>query len=465
MPVIVLDVALPHSLGFIDLAALPYIALLPVVTLAMGSVAGLAAALSSFLWVALLGPALLGNIDLPAYVGSFETVPVGTRYAAAILALSGVILTNRIRRVQSDLDRTRERSRNLDRDLESTQKEAQALALSLRATNNRVAAERSSITIMHEQVKQLHSLDQQEVLNATLAGVRLITGASSCAIYRFHEQTLKLHRLASWPARDDSWYAPTLTVASSIPGRVVRTGRLFSLREMVDHPELRKIDDKRSIICAPIVVRNQIWGVLNIGRLPFLHYNEYAEKGLQVVAALAAPALEHAMPSTGPNPRSAAPDEKLSDINKPESLVYPYEQLYDTLQQRATAAEQQRYHVALFLIELQTHLSEDESFELCETVGGAVAHAAGASTTVFHYQQAGQLAVVSVGAGSDATGYLLLRISELIGGRAWMVFEQMILPQAYIGFATSTQSGFDATKLILRAERVLALQRAEEPGE
>ncbi|MCA1754241.1 MAG: GAF domain-containing protein [Spirochaeta sp.] len=446
-------------------SSIPYLAILPLVALSAGFIAALAAAVGALLWVAVLGPLVVVWLDLPASIRALELIPVGARYAAVVLSVSSAVVLSRIRRLQSELERTQQKSRQLEGEVDSVRHEAQALTLSLRTVNNRIATELSSITIMYEQMQRLQSLDQREVLDATLAGVRLITGATSCVIYRFHEQSLKLRRLAVWPARDESWYSESLTVASTIPGHVIRTGRPFSIREFVDQPELRSIDDQRTIICTPIVVRNQIWGVLSIGRLPFIRYNEYAEKGLQVVAALAAPALEHAMPSAGGNQRAAEPDDRMrmaGGEGEIESPVLPYEQLHTTLEEQTRVAEQLRYHIALILIELQTHLPEDESVILCETVGAAIAHTAGTSSSIFFYQQAGQLALVALGTSYDATGYLLLRVTELIGGRAWMVAEEMVLPQAVVGFGTSTQCGYDATKLIRRAEQVLALQQEME---
>ncbi len=358
--------------------------------------------------------------------------------------------------------------------------EAHALKLIHHKTRNRLATERSSITILYEQIRRLQSFDRNQVLDATLTAIRLMTGATSCVVYRFHEQNLELERIAVWPARHVSRYPAIKHVSSSIEGHVVRTGELFSLRQLIDHPELRELEENRAIICAPIVARNQTWGVLTVGRIPFLQYNEHAERALQVTAAIVAPALDQALPflvMDAPeedrreelSPRNELKDDKRRDDGRTgiragstQSALHPYENLTRTLEEKLDTARGLGFHVMLLIVELQSSLEFDQQMELSRIVGEDIAAELGPGVAIYQYQQAYQLALLSVSSRSEAAGYLYLRVTELVGSRAWTVEDETVLPRAIVGFATSAQSGYEPKSLIGQAETMLQIYRRSE---
>lgn len=121
------------------------------------------------------------------------------------------------------------------------------------------------------------------------------------------------------------------------------------------------------------------------------------------------------------------------------------------------------YMVSLVLVELNSSLDFDGRLELSGVVGSALIGVTGRSTAIFQYQGPHQLALVSVSNSVDATGYLLLRCTELISSRAWSVRDETVLPSGFVGFSTTTTSGYNAAELIRRAEQVLAFQRRELP--
>jgi hypothetical protein len=460
-----LDLAIPHPLGFLDLAAIPYIALVMMHMVISGIAGALITAGGAWLWIALVGPWVAPAVGSPAEVVTLATVPAGARYAAVVIILAAIVVMNRDRKLQAGFRQTSIRARECRAELERVQQEARMLEMSLRVGSNRMATERSSITMLYEQVQRLQSFEQEEVLDATLASVRLMTGATSCAVYAFREETLQLHRAGFWPQRHQERYKAVLSVSSSVEGQVVRTGRLFSLRQLVDDPRLRDLDTRNVVICAPILVRNRIWGVITVGRMPFMRYNEYAEKVLQVTAALVAPALEQALPGALAGQASLEAEDSREGTAEPPptapSQLLPYAELPEALATRVEQSREMGYHVAFLLVELRAALDNDGIAELSETVGSAVAVAAGRGATVYQYQQLGQIAIISAGTGSDATGYLLLRIMELVASRAWTVGDETVLPEAVVGFGTSTQCGYDPWEMVRRAEQMVAVQLPE----
>lgn len=446
MLLFLLDLLLPHAVGFVELAAVPYVGIVLATVAFSGGVVALTVAAGSVLWIIAAGPILAGIGPFSSYAIPLSAVPMGARYGALLLAAAGLFLVDRVRKMRLELRAGAEKMRDLESTAEMFRAEAHALKLIHTRTRNRLATERSSITILHEQIQRLQSFDRTQVLDATLTAVRLMTGATSCALYRFHEETLELERMALWPARHDSRYPQMKAVASSIEGYVVRTGQPFSLRNLIDNPELRELEARNAVICVPIVTRNQIWGVLTVGRIPFLYYNEHAEKALQVTAAIVAPALDQALPL-------------VSMEGAAQPALFSYDMLHEALQERLHAAGELGFHVMVLLVELQTSLEFNEQMELSRAVGEDIAGRLGQGVAVFQYQQAHQLALVSVSTRSEAAGYLLLRVTDLVSSKAWTVEDETVLPRTIIGFGTSAQSGYDVTALLNQAETMLTIYR------
>lgn len=445
-----LDLLLPHAVGFLALGAIPYVAVVLGAALFAGSAVALTVAAGSVLWIVLLGPAVASLGGVPAYVMELSAVSVSARYGALVLAVMGLLFLDRVRRMQHRLQDQATRLLELNETTELFRAEAHALKLIHHKTKNRLATERSSITILYEQIQRLQSFEQAEVLDATLTAIRLMTGATSCVVYRFHEQSLELERIAVWPSRHITRYPDTKPLASSIEGYVVRTGTPFSLRQLIDNPQLRELEENRSVICAPIIVHNQIWGVLTVGRIPFLYYNEHAERALQVTAAIVAPALDQALP--------LMTMEVLQDAGG-KMVLYPYDTLLATLEDKLRTSRELDFHVVFLIVELQTPLEFDQQLELSRTVGEEVVASLGRGVAVFQYQQAHQLALVSASTRSEAAGYLLLRVTELVSDRAWTVEDETVLPQVLVGFGTTAQSGYEMGALVRQAETMLSVYR------
>lgn len=414
-----------------------------------GGAWALALAAASLLWILGAGPYLAGLGTLASYSVPISALPAGARYGALLAGATGLYVVDRVRKMRLDLLTRAERERELESTAELYRSEAHALKLIHNQTRNRLATERSSITILHEQIQRLQSFDRNEVMDATLTAVRLMTGATSCALYRFHEESLELERLAVWPARHDGRYPQVKPLSSSIEGHVVRTGELFSLRHLIDHPELRELEANASVLCVPVITREQIWGVLTVGRIPFLYYNEHAEKALQVTAAIVAPALDQALPL-------------VAIEGAAQTALYPYDVLYEVLNERLQAAEDLEFHVMVLLVELHSSLDFNRQMELSRAVGEEIGERLGRGIAVFQYQQANQLAIVSVSTRSEAAGYLLLRVTDLVSSKAWTVEDETVLPRALIGFGTTAQTGYDRTSLLDQAEQMLSVYRRSQ---
>lgn len=462
VPLMLIDATLPHAFGFLEVGILPYLVLVASFAMFSGVVAALSTALAVLGWLMWLGPLVITQLGLAATVRPLIELSVGVRYGSFILILITFWGAMRFARLRLELQQSRTRTAEAIQQHDLAAAQAKALEKSLRHLYNRIASESSSITVLYEQLESLYSFDQNTVLQAALAAARLLTGATSCAIYQFREQSLQLYRRAVWPPRDQDRYQPQVDVATSILGSVVRSGQLFSIRHLVSDPELRKIDDRRTILCAPIIVRDQMWGVLTIGAMPFIRYNEYSEKALQVTAALAAPALEQALPTLMSADPARAEGLPVED-SAVAATVLAHERLRPELVATVTSAQEDGYQVALLLLALNVVPWLEDGGELARTIGLAIAQGTPRNVTVYERADNCQLAIVAVSADHHTAAHLALRMLELVGQRAWTVQDETVLPQPLVGFSTTTQCGYNVDRLLQHAELMLRLQNPEAP--
>jgi hypothetical protein len=122
--------------------------------------------------------------------------------------------------------------------------------------------------------------------------------------------------------------------------------------------------------------------------------------------------------------------------------------------------------VSLFLVELRGYarqplaLNDDRQRQLVETVADRLHLLTSGAARLYRYQLANQFALIGANLGYDAAPYFLLRILETIGGQAWSVDAETVLPEALVGFSSSHDG--DAETMIDRAESMLAVQTMGE---
>ncbi|MFO8044232.1 MAG: GAF domain-containing protein, partial [Alkalispirochaeta sp.] len=469
-----LDVVLSPQLGFLSVGAMPYLALV----VAVAAVSGGGAAV-------LIAVLILGVVTLVApLTGELLNIPVARINPAALtgeqrvglvlgIAVTAAIVYNRST-LTAGVQQATAGAREAREEADTMRREAAAMETSLRDLYTRHAVEHRSISGLGEQLSRFQSLDRATVLDATLSSTRLMTGASGVVIYQLDEGTLQLTRRAVWPEPDRDRYASTLDIASTIEGWVVRTNQMFTLRYLTEQPELAEIDHGNTIIAVPIRTRGRTWGVLVVGDMPFLAYNQTAEVSLEVVAALAAGGVEQSFGSAGmvahttTGSDSAAVSPAGASARTPaggpgggpasgESLVlHDMDSLYRDLETMADAGGQ----VSLFIVELRGYarqpltLSHDRQRQLVETVCDRLYLLTSGAARFYRYQLANQFALVGANLGYDAAPYFLLRILETIGGQAWSVDAETVLPEPLVGFSSSNDG--DPEVMVDRAEAMLA---------
>lgn len=484
LAVVTVDGFLSRDFGFIAVGGMPYMALLVAIAAAGNGRSAVAAGSLIFLILFFIVPILNGPLGFP--IGTFDPSAYSPEQRVGLafgLVVTAAIIRDRSR-AEMRVSTAEGRAREARRAEESMRTEAAAMEASLRELYNRHAVESRTITGLGEQLSRFQSYDRATVLDAAVTSARLLTAATSVVVYRVDEATLQLRRQVVWPEHDLDRYGATLDIGSSIEGWVVRTGRAFTLRRLMHDTELAAVDRGLTVIATPIAMRGRIWGVLTIGEMPFLAYNEAAEVSLQVVAALVGGGIEqsfgHTVGSKGGevSPNEAATREAIGVMTESDGneggadgdgdAVFGIDRLYDDLTILLRSGETGGY-VSLFLVELRgfgrrpLSLSHDHQAELVEKICDRLFTLTSGAAKLYRYQLANQFALVGANLGYDAAPYFLLRILETIGGEAWSVRGETVLPEAVVGFSSSRDG--DVEVMIDRAESMLAMQTTEASRE
>lgn len=452
--VAVVDGITSPDLGFVHLGGVPYLFLIilaSVIDGGTGAVISAATIAAMFLIVPLVPQQFVVPLDPDA-------LSLSERVGLIVgIAVTAVIVRSRSR-IITRLNLAERRAAEARETAERQSREAEAMEASVRELYNRHAVESRTITSLGEQLSRFQSLRRSTVFDATLESTRLMTGAESIVLYRVEEANLVLRREVCWPDRDRARYPETVEISSSIEGWVVRTGRLFTLRYIMEDPSLAEIDQGNTVIAVPIRVRGQIWGVLSIGEMPLLAYNQTSEVSLEVIAALAAGGVEQSF-------GVAEPGEP-SDAGAP--VVQDAAQLYRDLDGMLQSASRDYGHVSLFLVELRgfqrrpLSLSEDDQARLLDVIAERLHGLTSGAARLYRYQLANQFVLLGANLGYDASPYFLLRILETIGGQAWSVGAETVLPEAIVGYASSSDG--DAGEMVSRAETMLLAQTSPDNG-
>ena len=124
-----------------------------------------------------------------------------------------------------------------------------------------------------------------------------------------------------------------LNIENSIEGWVYRNNRIVSARIINNYENLKKMDTGRNLITLPIPLHKNIWGVLNIEDMPFVKYNQYTERMLEIIISLAEPALSRAVD----HERQIQQSETDTDTNLPL-----FSQLYNLLNRYITSSTEDK---------------------------------------------------------------------------------------------------------------------------
>ncbi len=453
-------------MGFSASGYIPYLAVVTVFFFILELRFALTAAVTALVVITGIVPWFDRILSAPVYPAVVLTLE--TRFSLAVAMVLLYYVSIRYQTTRRDEQEARKELLELRRLNLRQDSDLQALERALRELYNRSITQTTSISVLYEQVDRMYSVNYDEVTGAILESVSYLSGATACALYIFNDSSLRLELQASLGvAGNESGgeFTETLDTSKSIEGWVVRNNRVFSLRMLLKEESLRPLAGNRTVIAVPIHAHGRIWGVLTIREIPVLRYNEFAEKAIQLIAALAGPALEHAVSSVfgdSDTPEPGTPAGAENQQLRPVDVLEPF------LARETRIAAETNHNVSVFLFEIRNapaiiaQVGPVGLQELLEQIASMLSALSRSTAVLFEFHEPHQFCAAISTLDYDAASYFLLRMLESISSRAWSAGGELLFPDVNVGFASTNQVGFDPEKLLKKAEQVLVAQRGPE---
>jgi GGDEF domain-containing protein len=366
-----------------------------------------------------------------------------------LVYLVGSVLSNERKLVA----RYRGRIRELVKENQSLNQTADALSQVNLELEERVTGQQESITYLYNQIKKLDVLDLGRVLDVLLETVRIFTSADWVSVWGY--QGGELRRMAEYGRPEDMPASDTLSVESTIEGWVLRNNTMFSVRMLLQYENLKRMNTEENIITLPISLERRSWGVLRISSMPFLKYNPYSERILQIIIALAEPAILRAQEY-----ENQFRTEEVHDVTGLPLISQLYRILADELEKLAGSGTALSV-ILLEIINFETlvgEYSEEDVKRLYPILVEELSTLAVSNVSAFHYKNEAQLAIVCPSLDFDGASMFCLEALERVNTTGWTVGGKAIRLEVVIGY--SSYGGKESVdELLERAEHLMEIQR------
>ncbi len=440
-----IDVLLPGPPGYPGLFALPYLAVFPLFAAfyqpwyALG--AGVLACAQGLLLSRLEGGGAAGLGLAVAFSGTLS------------LSFLVAFIRNRLRKFRATI---LQRYRGVVHRLVGLEKKNEVVERVNKVLENRVSAQKDSITLLHDRVKKMVTLSLDQALETILETITLFTDMSAGSIW-----TLSAEGDALVPAAVLGWNEEDRRTAvrgldNTIEGYVFRNRKPFSVRMLLEGAEYDRFPTDRNVITLPLVIGPKVWGVLNVEDLPFERYSQYTESILAIMLSLSEPYLRRIIEyETMKGQQELDPD-----------TGYPlFSILHRTLEQDLERIKFEAGYVSLIIIEIGNYQnlretwSQEQIKRMLFALKNDIDRAKRIQTRAFHHKEAGQLALLVNDLDQDGTSFFCLDLLAMFSEYRFTIDKVVMPVELTLGFSSSAAGNQTADALIETAEYLLSMQR------
>jgi diguanylate cyclase (GGDEF)-like protein len=356
----------------------------------------------------------------------------------------------------TELDRRRDRLKNISREAGLLKRNLRGITRVNHELEERVSRQQDSVTSLHSHIQLLYSLNLSKALDAILEIVNKFSSANKASIWVYEPESkdMRLAAQLGWSPEEEA--RTVIPVEDSVEGWVLRNSMMFSIRMLLQYENLSRMDTSRNILTLPISAGTKIWGILNIEEMPFVKYNQYTEKLLAMILALAAPALEKAIEY-----ESVITQKEIH----PETGLPSFTHFYSLLDKELQRLKVQKATLSVIIIELVNFAELVNEFgekKVC-TVLGRMAHQIGYTSrsraNLFHYKSDGQLVILFPNLDYDGASLFCLEVLSTINDNRWEIDEKEIALETAIGYAAAGEEQINADNMLEIAENLLEMQK------
>jgi GGDEF domain-containing protein/uncharacterized protein YoxC len=335
-------------------------------------------------------------------------------------------------------------------------REKRALTQVNQELEERINRQQDSITALYTQIQELYSLSLGKALEAILATVRKFSGATSASIWEYRGEAKELRLAANLGWESAGGLSTVIPLDQSIEGWVARNNLTFSVKMLIQYENLRKMDSGRNLMTIPIAPGRKMWGVLNIEEMPFIKYNLYTEKILQLIIALAEPALERALEYDALT--------RQAEIN-PYTGLASFSQFFSLLETELQRTILQQGTLSVMILELVNFSAfieehgRENAYSVLVAMIEKLKSLSQSKASFFHYKAENQLALLFPALDYDGTSLFCLETLAAMNQKTWKLNEKQLFPELILGYASLGGGQQTAEELLESAENLLEMQK------
>lgn len=454
-----LNLAFPGNPGFLGLAVNPFVIFCLLVAGYYGRYAGFLALAFSVLLSVVPIPFFLSllysksGVSADGYRSAFTlvaTVPLAVTFIAVYVL--GLIHD----RYQSSLESLRDRTRERIRVNVKQKNLTDALFTVNRELEERVLRQVDTLTTLYAQVQKLNSSSLQGMLEGILETIEGVSGATSCTIWEHRPEEKKLLLAARRGDESKDRIATAVPVEESIEGWVVRNDVTFTVQMLTQYSNLNDFDTGYNIMTFPISAGRRVWGVLNIGAMPFGKYNRYTQRLVEVILALVSPSLEKAVEYE----MTVAQAEL--DVRTGLPLI---SQFHALLEKEVYRTGLQKGTLSVILLELtnaqeiRDRHGQDGFYALLNNVIDEVQKLSNNRADMFHYRNQNQIAVLYPNLDFDGASLFCLEVLSAVTTHEWTINQTPVSIELIVGYSAIGDKRETADELLRNAEQLLEMQK------
>jgi diguanylate cyclase (GGDEF)-like protein len=274
-------------LGFRDIHPHPFWLVVLPMSARYGFKAGVASSL-------LAGLTLLGLQQLDHPQQAWQSWLALSNLTLPILFVTGGILLGEIREAQK-----KRYSALLDafNRLTATHKDLaqryEALSRAKQELDTHIISQEQTLTTVYEAAKGLKSLEEKDIFPAVVEIMVDFLSAEACSVYILAEDRLVL--AAGRNQDDDFKRRIEIGVDEGMVAEAVTSRRTVSLNALTPSTHFPQLVAEGIVICVPLLnSKNQVLGVLNVERLPFIKFNPQTVRLASIIGEWCGSAIENA---------------------------------------------------------------------------------------------------------------------------------------------------------------------------
>lgn len=448
----------PDDIGFLSIHYNPYLFIIIFFTSFYGKKSGLLTFIITTIVIAtyIIISDLYYSTDI-----LYATITTRSVYqhlsSLLFLSLIAIIILGEIR---DNLGRIIQNQKNiieeLDEQVAKLKRELEAVSMVNQEYQDRILGQQNSLISLYSTIIALNTLNLENIYPNILNAVVQFTGAQQCSLWQYDRDNNSIHLLAynGW-TQDIIDSTPSNLDTENLIGWSVRNNTMFSIKMLQKYQNLKALDNGNSIITVPITIDNQVWGALNIEKIPFIKYNLYTEQLLLMIADLAAPIIRNAIRYSSLVHKEVDPVTGFNSISE----------FYEVLKEEFANAQHNKLNMSLLIVECTNSSEIVEKFSMKDAllvlkeIAQLVQQLAKGKVFIFQYKETFQFAAILPNMDFDGAAMFSLSIIEQNSKKTYYVKGQIVNPEIVIGYSTLRPNHQSEEDLILLAENLLLMQK------